>query len=188
MISISKELFNKRLEEVRAWTKFIYDDFDLTVGSYGKIYRSVNPIVKGRALYKFDDDYTTWNVDEYDVSNYVEAFNQAISIRKFPVDSCRSKGTVLCFTTCLTTNDGAAIAESNGFFDESDVPPIDTWFYIIENVLELCGRAVLFCWIPNNFKNLAQKGIDVEMMESYFWINVNEIYDTTRYPFALEFI
>jgi len=49
-----------------------------------------------------------------------------------------------------------------GFVDDSDIPPIDTWFYVT--------KKYLYCWIPTLFLDKMQDAIDVEILNSYEWL------------------
>lgn len=71
-------------------------------------------------------------------------------------------GRILVFKIDITTYDGAPVANSEGFVDEADIPPIDTWFYIT--------KEYLYCWIPDMFISVMQDAIDVEIFGSYEWL------------------
>lgn len=71
-------------------------------------------------------------------------------------------GKIIRFEIDITTLDCASCVETYGFIDESDIPPIDTWFYITTNYL--------FCWIPKMFIEKMQNAIEVEMLDSYGWL------------------
>jgi hypothetical protein len=71
-------------------------------------------------------------------------------------------GKILLFSIDRTTHDGAPCNVSEGFVDESDIPPIDTWFYIT--------KSYLYCWIPTLFVEKMQSAIDVEILDSYAWL------------------
>jgi hypothetical protein len=178
MFRINKEEFLKPLNLAVEWTDVLSRDFDFQNGFYGTVFRNTNPVINGIPLYSFDGDYTTWNIDEHNVENYELALEQAISTRISVKNKLSYNGKILCFTIGLTTNDGAAIVDSHCFFDESDVPPIDTWFYIIDNNNDYeCEKANLFCWIPTGFIEVVQRGIDGEMMGSYLWLEIGDLLD-----------
>lgn len=131
-------------------------------------------------LYSFDSDYTTWNLDDYNPNVYYQLLRAAIDVRDKELDIDLSGidhlGKIISFETCITTHDGAPIAESQFFVDESEVPPIDTWFYLKRNYdhgNRLCDLA-LFCWIPKEFEELMQRAIDVEIFDSYRWVHQND--------------
>jgi hypothetical protein len=95
----------------------------------------------------------------------------------FDYGEFRCLGRILYFETQVTTHDGTAIVHSDCFVDESDVPPIDTWFYFDEE------KRNLFCWIPREFEEVMQKAIDVEMFESYHcWIKRDPIRTPEVWP------
>ncbi|UOG77400.1 hypothetical protein MTX78_23950 (plasmid) [Hymenobacter tibetensis] len=147
------------------------------IGNYGTLFRQFNPMVDDRPLYTLDQGYATWNVDPYNVTYFAQALHLALQQRTqlmgqliAPITDLSSLGRVLCFSTLLTTHDGIAIAESNCFVDESDVPPIDTWFYLENHFLDV-ERPTLFCWIPKPFEYLIEVAMRVEMMGSYKWLD-----------------
>jgi len=172
MFKMDKQSFVEQLRIAIEWTSVLSQNFDFEKGFYGTVFRKTNPIINNILLYSFDGDYVTWNVDECNVSNYKSALSQAISCRGIVEKKMSYRGRILCFTIGLTTNDGVAVIESDCFMDESDVPPIDTWFYISENNNTSNSEiATLFCWIPSEFERVVQKAIDIEMMKSYFWFD-----------------
>ncbi|MFT6964750.1 MAG: hypothetical protein ACJAWV_004492 [Flammeovirgaceae bacterium] len=79
-------------------------------------------------------------------------------------------GRIICFIIGLTTRDGAPVAESFGFVDTYDIPPIDTWLMLKEGFLNE-RETVLLCWIPNEAIELMQRAIDVEILGSYYWLD-----------------
>ncbi|WP_143437228.1 hypothetical protein [Hymenobacter mucosus] len=148
------------------------------IGNYGTLFRQFNPLVDDRPLYTLDQGYAMWNVDPYHVAYFTQALHLALQQRTqlvgqptAPMVDLSRWGRILCFSTLLTTHDGITLAESNCFLDESDVPPIDTWFYLENNFLD-AERPTLFCWIPKPFEPLMEAAMQVEMMQSYVWLGV----------------
>ena len=97
--------------------------------------------------------------------NYNVVLNSALAVRtstNLPDRKLEDMGRILQFQIDITTHDGAPCAE-DGFVDESDIPPIDTWFYITQKYL--------YCWIPTMFIEVMQRAIDVEIFGSYVWID-----------------
>ncbi|MGI4872335.1 MAG: hypothetical protein ACRYFX_14305 [Janthinobacterium lividum] len=160
-------------------------NFDYQTGNYGTVFRQLNPVINGQPLYTIDGDYATWNSDVYDIANYEQALQVSFAQRdtqKTTSDlatyNFSELGRIVCFTTKHTTHDGAAIVDSRCFVDESDVPPIDTWFFLQTSSPPYNPiyhhRPVLFCWIPKEFELIMQQAIDVEMMKSYTWLDEAE--------------
>lgn len=174
-------VFNQQLKQVIKWTEKLSENFDFVNGYYGKVFRQTNPEVNGIKLYQVDGaDYFTCNLNDYDPELYKYLLQQALQIRPDRSDidlrHIDKWGRILTFETCITTHDGAPIVESECFLDESDVPPIDTWFYLKKNYFHtdyLCSQ-VLFCWIPKKFELVMQKGINVEIFDSYRWLDEND--------------
>lgn len=171
-MSLNIEIFSNKLRGVIGWTNFLSQGFNFEDGNYGAVFRQTNPIIGGRKAFNIDIEYTTWNIDDYNIDNYKALLEATLSVRyKYAEinDDLNVLGRILCFETCLTTHDGAAIVASNCFLDESDVPPIDTWFYI-EEFEQSNQDPILYCWIPKEFESVIEKGIYVEMMGSYSWV------------------
>ena len=167
-------VFVPRLKQVIAWTEHLMQHFVYPIDrqNHGAIFRQINPVINGQPLYASEWGYTTWNLDVYDLNNFRQALQVAFSQRDTVIEGAdssatnfQSLGRILYFHTQLTTHDGAAIVDSNCFVDESDVPPIDTWFYFDDE------EANLLCWIPRKFEAVTQAAIDVEMMGSYHWLD-----------------
>lgn len=172
--------FTRGLKQVIQWTEKLSNKFNFIDGSTGRVFRKTNPEINGVKLYSFHDEYAKWNLDDYDPLMYHQLLEAAIKARDEIFDADLTQlddlGGIISFITCNTTHDGTPIAESRGFVDESDVPPIDTWFYLKQNYYHsdyLCDQ-VLFCWIPYKFINIMQGTIDVEIFESYEWLHEND--------------
>ena len=172
--------FTKNLSQVIGWTEKLSATFDIEKGKYGLVFRKTNPELNEKKLYSFDDDYATWTIDDYSFDNYELLLNLALRQRlnseQIDFPKLDDLGKILSFQTCVTTHDGAPIVESRHFVDEGDVPPIDTWFYLKRNYFHSeyrCDQS-LFCWIPNKFVGIMQQAIDVEILDSYRWLDEND--------------
>jgi hypothetical protein len=180
------DLFTARLRQVLPWTERLAAGFDFDRGDYGTVFRQLNPLIDGRPLYAFgrgtnlagyDSSYACWNVNDYSLGNYRQALRAALAQRvaELPAPSAHVRelaalGRILLFETQCTTHDRVAIAESRCFVDESEVPPIDTWFHLQEQVPGY-HNPMLYCWIPRAFEPVMQDAIDVEMLGSYHWLD-----------------
>jgi hypothetical protein len=169
------ELFVSRLKQVVFRTSALLQGYDYHGSNHGAVFRQMNPLLPdGMPLYAIDNGYTTWNADVYSVENFHYALDTVLQQREQHETLVGSEffesGRILCFSTLLTTHDGIAIAASNCFVDESDVPPIDTWFYIEEDFLDNY-RPTLFCWIPKEFEAIMQGTMRSDMMKSYEWLD-----------------
>lgn len=179
-------VFVPRLKQVIAWTEHLmlnsahqYNALDNS-----RIFRQINPVINSQSLYKFNSDYTQWSVewnieyDYYDSSNFEQALQQAVeqrgavSIPNNRFADFQKLGRILYLETQLTTCDGAAAYESHGFIDENDVPPIDTWFYLDKNIQQQYRKVPnLFCWIPKRFELIMEEAMNVEIFDSYHWLD-----------------
>jgi hypothetical protein len=168
--------FVSRLKQVVVWTKNLTKDFKFQVdyqnGNYGTVFRQLNPVIDGQPLFTIEAGYTTWNKDVYELEFLKKALQQAFKQRDaqliegvFEPSEFQCLGRIVYFETQVTTHDGTAAVHSDCFVDESDVPPIDTWFYFDAE------KRNLFCWIPREFEEVMQKAIDVEMFGSYHWLD-----------------
>jgi hypothetical protein len=154
------------------WTEQIITSIkDESKVDYSTVLRTTNPLYNGKPFYQFCeidglDGYYTNSCTPYVPFNYNQVLASALKLRqpieKLPINSLSSKGKILKFYIDITTYDGAPIANSFGFVDEADIPPIDTWFYVT--------KTYLYCWIPTMFIEQMQAAIDVEICDSYEWL------------------
>jgi hypothetical protein len=160
-----KDDFYLNLKKTILWTETIIRKIEHTSNiNYSTVLRTTNPPYEGKPFYKFDDTLYNYPSTPEIGFNYLSVLNDALALRPdtiLPKGNLDELGKILKFEIDLTTHDGAACAES-GFVDESDIPPIDTWFYITTKYL--------YCWIPTMFIEKMQEAIDVEMFGSYSWL------------------
>jgi hypothetical protein len=72
-------------------------------------------------------------------------------------------GKLLLYTPDETLSDGAARVASEGFFDDDNLPPWDTWVAF--------SRGILLSWVPPQLIPLAQVGIDVNPEVCIRWMD-----------------
>ena len=160
-----KEDFFLNLRKTISWTESIINRIeDKSKINYGRVLRSVNPIYEGKPFYTYYDlyDYLVATPDLY--FNYYSVLADVLKFRNdinLPKENINKLGKILKFEIDVTTYDGAPCGEG-GFVDESDIPPIDTWFFITTKYL--------YCWIPSMFISKMQDAIDVECFGSYNWL------------------
>src|SRR5688572_24028866 len=180
--------FITQLKQVIKWTEKLSKDFDFENGCYGTVFRQTNPSINGTNLYHFEGDYATWNFDDYDNILYERLLETAINSRDKiynpDLANLDNLGRIICFQTCCTTHDGAPIVASKCFVDEGDAPPIDTWFFLRNNYYHAEYRSgqTLFCWVPKQFQEVMQEAINVEILDSYSWLDKNDtqMYDLIK--------
>ena len=174
-------VFVLRLRQVIGWTEYLMRHFAYPPDrqNHGAIFLQINPIINGQQLYSSDWGYTTWNLDVYDLNNFERALkiafkqrDEEVTVLDLNITDFQKLGRILYFETHSTTHDGGPIAESNCFVDESDVPPIDTWFFLDKmNHYRADSSANLFCWIPKRFELIMQEAMSIEMFDSYHWLD-----------------
>lgn len=177
-------VFVPRLKQVIAWTEHLMQSSDgqnISLNN-SKVFRGINPVIDGQPLYIFNRDNAIWSVDwsvhDYAPDKYEQALQAAIEQREVVkkqdlsfLDS-QKLGRIIYLETEITTCDGAAEFQTNGFIDGSDVPPIDTWFYLDQNIQRQARKVPnLFCWIPKRFEPIMQEAISVEIFGSYHWLD-----------------
>ena len=82
-------------------------------------------------------------------------------------------GKLLVYFPDMELADGAAEAETMGFFDVNDAPPWDTWvalFSDLEPIGEADRAVYLVSWVPATLTSLVQRGLDVSMTECIAWL------------------
>jgi hypothetical protein len=66
---------------------------------------------------------------------------------------------------------GAAEASSRGFFDIHNVPPWDTWVAMVQDSEGEERVPYLVSWVPPQFLDLAQRGIEVNPESCINWLD-----------------
>lgn len=177
-IDLEESDFNNLINNLKftiARTNNLVTSFDFEKGNYGTVFRTLNPIIGNKRLYNIEGNYSTWNIDMFAFESYKIALEELLKTNSFLTieNTLVIEGRILLFETSISTHDGAPIVESDGFVDESDAPPIDTWFYLKEpfDVNDKFSNGTLFCWIPSKFERKMQDAIDVEILDSYDWLD-----------------
>ena len=162
--------FYLNLQKTINWTEDVFKKTETNSKiDYSLVLRSTNPIYKGKPFYTFRDlSYLSNAASPPELRfNYKSVLEDIMRSRdnmsKTNIE-LNDLGKILTFQIDITTLDGAPCAES-GFVDEADIPPIDTWFYIT--------KKYLYCWIPTMFIPKMQDAIDVEILESYSWLETS---------------
>jgi hypothetical protein len=87
----------------------------------------------------------------------------------------------LLFCTSATESipDGHVSAASQGFYDEDDLPPWDTWLYYIEPEKESIGKGYqpeyLVSWVPSTWIDLAMIGVKEHFLDCMRWAEQTDI-------------
>ena len=104
------------------------------------------------------------NAQGLGVREVVKARSQLMALKfsreelSFPA---ATEGSILIYTPSETVFDGASEVASEGFFDDHDAPPWDTWFHY--------RGGKLLSWVPSVLIPLAQAGIDSNCVQCIEW-------------------
>jgi len=88
-------------------------------------------------------------------------------------------GRLVAYFPSFNLADGAAAAESKGFFDVDNIPPYDTWVWMVQCVsrVEYADRTTsemeasyLVAWVPPDFIALADAGIRANPESCIRWL------------------
>jgi hypothetical protein len=108
--------------------------------------------------------------DPFCLESFVELFDQQLECKAVLSGNLKRKepcqGRILVIEYGQNIPDGAAEAETGGFFDGWDLPPIDTWFY---NDFNPATGGILFAWIPERFIGLANAAIEIQFLGILHW-------------------
>jgi hypothetical protein len=122
----------------------------------------------GAAMIKLEEWLRT--SDPYEPARFAEVFAQQLAHKTRAVAELAHQafypGRILVAEYGENIPDGAVEVDTAGFFDEFDLPPIDTWFY---NGYSEGKGGILFAWIPEQFISLAQLAIDMQFMDILHW-------------------
>src|SRR5215813_7888328 len=89
-------------------------------------------------------------------------------------------GRLLAYFPDDTLSDGFAEKESNGFFDVDNIPPYDTWVWMVHNMRAFkysdgssgeIDADYLVAWVPPDFIQLASRGVDANPEECILWLD-----------------
>jgi acyl-CoA-binding protein len=102
-----------------------------------------------------------------DARSYADAATKAAT----PLQSADDLhgGRLLAYFPDEELSDGAAEADSKGFFDVYNTPPWDAWVALIGDDHEARGPH-LVSWVPPLFLDLASEGIRVNPEECIIWL------------------
>jgi hypothetical protein len=110
------------------------------------------------------------HTDPYHSARFAEVFAQQLAYKSAASAELTRQvfypGRILVAEYGSNIPDGAVEVETAGFFDECDLPPIDTWFY---NGYSEPEGGILFAWIPEQFLGLAQLAIDMQFLGILHW-------------------
>jgi len=108
--------------------------------------------------------------DPYYHDSFVELFRRQMQLKQSVADELNHDSTflgkILVVEYGLNIPDGAVEVDTEGFFDEWDLLPIDTWFY---NDYSVKQGGTLFAWIPEKFIELVDKAIAVQFLDILHW-------------------
>ena len=80
-------------------------------------------------------------------------------------------GRLLAYFPDEELSDGAAEAETNGFFDINNAPPWDTWVALFREPRRDRSTAdCLVSWVPETFTQSVDRGISVNPEQCIQWL------------------
>ncbi|MGY4536795.1 hypothetical protein ACVW0P_001209 [Mucilaginibacter sp. UYNi724] len=169
MLEIDQEKFDRNLLLTQIYCE---DQLASSESPVAEVLRSFNPEYKGEKIFSYQyqkDKYVVWAVEPWSDDLYDKLFDDQLRHKESIVNPTAAnalyKGRILIAEIDSSVTDGASEAESDGFIDIYDCPPIDTWFYKSSNDT---GR-VFYAWIPERFVELTQNAIDVNALECFTW-------------------
>lgn len=182
MLKIDKKIFAYNLNLTQQYCRVQQHKIE---ADPAKVFRSFNPMHKSRPLFSFQvNEYSfeikpglntctiaKWLFDPVGMGckKLVDRlFAQQITHKAAVVDFYNQQideGEILVAEFDDTVMDGASEVASLGFIDLYDLPPIDTWFYLMKHQ----NTRILFAWIPTTFKQLVQEAIEVNCLDLLKW-------------------
>lgn len=160
------EIFIQQLEQVVAWTELLMKDYD---GDSRNVFRKISPVMNGVEVFK-DINFFPLHATNEDMRTLLAT---AMAVRQVaPASPTTLHGQILTLETNVSLICGSAEVESNGYIDVFDLPPIDTWFYLSSSSGH--GNLILYCWVPDQFMELARKAQRVEMTDNFGWLEESD--------------
>lgn len=167
MISSAKKMEIKSLiAEASNWVSYVLN------GEGGELYSSLlNPEVE------LWDYVTSDKRKEEVVLSVCRQRAELIVNNEVKRSATTTSGRVLCFYPELSLKDAVAYVASDGFIDQDDCPPWDTWlFYSNEDIERYHDDeySCLYSWIPERFVNQVDKAISEDTYDCLVWAEVLE--------------
>ena len=105
------------------------------------------------------------------VLGYRGAWLQQQKIKPVIEDRELRQGRLLCYFPDADLADGAAEVASDGFFDNHNVPPWDTWVGLYRSDLSDASlKAYLISYVPEMFLQQAARGVEVNPEQCIMWL------------------
>jgi len=161
----SDEFYENLVKTIAHTEKIISEIDDQASIDYAAVLRTCNPTYHGAPLYHFYPIHGRFVIEILEEFNYGEMLAVALAPRDIApsdLNEPEKRGKLLAFEINISTIDGAPEVYSDSFVDNLDIPPIDTWFFVTSKYL--------YCWIPTMFVGKMQDAIDVEILNSYTWL------------------
>lgn len=105
---------------------------------------------------------------------YARELHGGVDVRKAIITRDLGGGRLLIYFPNNDLACGAAEQETAGFFDVNNVPPWDTWvtyFQDQQQNIDCFDNEYLIAWIPPEFVDLANDGINVNPEQCIMWLS-----------------
>ena len=163
--------FERRLVETITWCSARLKATDHPEQPSSEIERPMSSLLRSEELYRIFRGHDELTPGPESV-RAVASRRAELLAGTFPtqVSDVIRLGRLLIFLPWDSLSDGAANLASNGFFDDANVPPCDTWVALFHDRAPGVGR-YLVSWVPHSFTDLAGKGIDVNPEACITWLS-----------------
>ena len=150
--------FNQRLAEAVAWC------CNHASASYPKHSLRYDSLCPGTLSATRADAVLT-------VLGYRGVWLQQQNIKPVIEDRELRQGRLLCYFPDADLTDGAAEVASDGFFDNHNVPPWDTWVGLYQSDLrDVSLKVYLISYVPEMFLQQAARGVEVNPEQCVMWL------------------
>lgn len=141
-------------------------------------------VLRSAALHPFAHFLAAADFYEHDLEAGIAAFQDArrhlnaarrSTIRHLDLEAELNRPSAFMIVeTAYSLSDGAAHAASQGYFDENNIPPWDTWVKVVppRNAREL-GPGLL-CWVPAWARGHVELGIALNPEECLHWAEIHD--------------
>jgi hypothetical protein len=177
MYNIDKKVFDENLLITQTYCEMQLANTDKSVA---EILRSFNPEYNGVKIFSYAPSFlfkqitaVVWHENPLrdNLQLYTDLFKQQLSFKKEVLnifDQRDVKGKILSIKLDDSFWDGCSEDCSDGFIDQFDCPPIDTWVYLIDNP----ENRVLYAWVPQQFVELIDVAIAVNALDCMSWMAI----------------
>lgn len=117
--------------------------------------------------FKHFSDFMSFWPSQNEIDSVIEARRIAL-LNNASTSSNKNNGRLLLCFPGWSNHNALSQTVSEEYLDEHDIPPWDTW---LGSVSTETSDFFILAWVPDEFIDLVQLGIDAECVGMLYWVN-----------------